>query len=396
MTTPDTDKVRFLEAVQSSLADQSFVRVTLGKSRGEGVANKSVMTPVAIQEDMRLRIVESYPTKDITTVKTVTEAVVDLARTLGNSYLSATLFTTEHDVALIYNKKLEARLTKGKPTFSAPPSTSHNRAKETLVDPSRHYLKALGVTLDDGRVKPSMYPKFKQINHFIEIIDDILRSSPLQAATNIAAIDIGAGKGYLTFALYDFLTARLGKICQLTGIEMRPDLVKQGNDLAARSRFSGLSFQAALAASTEIAPLDLMIALHACDTATDDAIFHGIAANAAVIICAPCCQHEIAPQLSHPDVALRGLTKYGLFKQRQSDLITDAARALLMEASGYKVKIIEFVSTEHTSKNLLITGVKSETVDRAFAQRQYDALKAFANFETHRLEQRLSELRKQI
>ena len=131
--------------------------------------------------------------------------------------------------------------------------------------------------------------------------------------------------------------------------------------------------------------LDILIALHACDTATDDAIHLGIAGNAGLIVCAPCCQHEIAPQLTAANSPIEGLLKFGLLKQRQADLVTDAARALLLEANGYEVRIIEFVSTEHSAKNLMIAAVKSETVDRKAAAAQYERLAAFAGFGQQRL-----------
>lgn len=274
---------------------------------------------------------------------------------------------------------------------------AHNRPKSYAVDASRPYLQRLGVTLDDGRVKPSMYSKFRQICRFVELIEGLLKASPLQKQAQLRAIDIGSGKGYLTFALQDYLVNHLKKRCHFTGIEVRSDLVAICNGLAndlARFEpgYDDLQFAATAAAQLPVEPLDILIALHACDTATDDAIAHGIRANAALIVTAPCCQHELAPQLEKPNESLTGLMKFGLFKQRQADLVTDAARCLLMEASGYRVKVIEFVSTEHSAKNILIAGVRSNDVDRSAARSQYEALKAVAGFATMHLETRLENL----
>ncbi|MFN0219288.1 MAG: class I SAM-dependent methyltransferase [Hyphomicrobium sp.] len=384
-------KAAFLEDLRASIAQQVFVRLSLGKSRNVGAARKCVVTQVTAKTEMRLRFVETRGAQDVTSIKALAAGVAEIDRVLGVEFLSATLFTTVEDVTLTYNKRLEAQSTRSKPTQTSPARTDHNRAKSYIVDANRGYLKQLGVSMDDGRVKPSMYAKFKQICHFIEIIDDVLRGSPLQATPEIAAIDIGSGKGYLTFALYDYLTAKLGKKVRMTGVDVRADLVSFCNELASRERFDGLSFDAA-AASAPARPIDLLIALHACDTATDDAIASGVAANAAVIVVAPCCQHELAPQMSRSNGAMAGLMKFGLLRQRQADLVTDAARALLMEASGYKVKVIEFVSTEHTSKNLMLAAVCSNDVDRDAARRQYQELKAFAGFKTHRLESQLDRL----
>ncbi len=384
-------KAAFIAAARAALDAQSFVKLSLGKPRGETDLKKILITPVVVRDQPMMRTVSTHATKDITKNLTHDDALAEIGRRLGETFLSATLFATTGDMTISYNKRKDAHITRSKPAFAVTAGNKHNRAKQYVVEPSRPYLHHLGIMLDDGRVKPSMYPKFKQICHFVEIVDDLVRGSELSAAASVTAIDIGSGKGYLTFALYDYLTAHLKKSCRLRGIERRPDLVHFCNGLSAQLKLTGLSFEAADADQTSVAPVDLLIALHACDTATDDAIAHGIAANAALVITAPCCQHEIAPQLTKSAEGLRGLTKFGLLKQRQADLVTDAARCLLLEASGYKVKVIEFVSTEHTAKNLMIAGIRSVDADRAGARRQYEALKALAGFSTHHLETRLAQ-----
>ncbi len=390
MSISDKPKLDFLTAFEASLADGTFVKMLLGKVRGDDSLRKCTATPVMIRERQALRFVFSHAKKDVTENKFYTEVGAFAAPLIGQTFLSATLFTTAKDFTLDHNKKGEPRLTTAKATFSAATTVEHNRPKNYVVEPSRPYLKALGISLEDGRVKPSMRPKYKQICHFIEIVDDLIRLSPLKDANAITAIDIGSGKGYLTFALYDYITAHLQKSCRLTGIEVRVDMVALCSDLASRLGLTGLRFAAAAAGETKATAVDLLIALHACDTATDDAIFQGIAGNAGLILTAPCCQHELAPQLAKPAEALRGITKFGLFKQRQADLVTDAARCLLLEASGYHVKVIEFTSTEHTAKNLMIAASRDKSVDREAARRQYSELKSLINFQTQHLEQRLA------
>ena len=387
------DKATFLAAVQASLEVATFVRITLGKYRGSGDAQKVVITPVILKGKPQLKFVTSLARKDVTENYGHAAGIERIGRLLGDGFLSATLFTTGEDVTLSYTKKRATALTRAKPTFSKAPATDHNRAKDYIVDPARAYLKHLGITQEGGTVKPSMYPKFKQICHFIEIAGGLIAESDVGEAKALSVVDVGSGKGYLTFALYDYLTSVLAKDAHVTGIEVRPDLVKLCTDLARNAGFSGLSFEAAKADQAQPKAVDVMIALHACDTATDDAIFQGIEANASLIITAPCCQHELAPQLARSGDALAGLMKFGLFKQRQADLITDAARCLLLEAGGYKVKVIEFVSTEHTAKNILIAAVRSANVDRPGACRQYAALKAFAGFKTQHLERLLAGVR---
>ena len=393
MSPSSDDKTTFIDAIAASIAAGTFVRVTLGKFRGQGEAQKVVATLVTLKGAPNLRLVTSHARRDVTQNYSIDDGIAHIAAVAGDAFLSATLFTTERDLSLLFNKKREARLSTAKPSLPPAVSTDHNRAKQHAIDPARPYLLHLGLTLDDGRVKPSMYPKFKQISHFIEIVDDLMREADVRDAKSLSVIDIGSGKGYLTFALYDHLTAKLGKSARVMGVEVRPDLVAFCTDLAKRAGFKGLSFEAAAAEQTASTPADILIALHACDTATDDAIYHGISGNAALIITAPCCQHELAPQLTKPDAAISGLMKFGLFKQRQADLVTDAARCLLLEASGYKVKVIEFVSTEHTAKNLLIAAIRSNDVNRDLAKRQYAALKAFAGFQMQRLEERLAAIK---
>ncbi len=387
--TGSPDKSVFLSSLQSSLDAETFVRVTLGKYRGQGDVQKIVVTPVTIKTKPQLKIVTSHARKDLTQNFPHAEALQKLSAMIGEEFLSATLFTTVEDLTLSYTKRKATTLTRGKPTFSAAPAANHDREKQHIVDAARPYLKELGVTMDGGMVKPSMYPKFKQISHFIEIVDQLLRDSELCAAEHIRVTDIGSGKGYLTFALYDHLTAKLAKAATVTGIDVRADMVTLCNTIAQRSGFFGLKFEAIAAGEVVSSKADVMIALHACDTATDDAIYQGIKANAALIVTAPCCQHELAPQLANAVPSLNGLLKFGLFKQRQADLVTDAARCLLLEASGYRVKVIEFVSTEHTAKNILIAAIRDASVNHDEAKKQYASLKAEMGFITQHLEMQL-------
>jgi SAM-dependent methyltransferase len=386
MSSGGDDKATFLSRVEESLAAGTFVRMTLGKYRGAGDAHKVVATPVTLKDKPQLKFVTSHARQDVTQNFAIPGAITHMAALIGGDYLSATLFTTQDDLTLQFSKKKATTLSRAKPTFTAPPAPEHNRAKQYMVDPARPYLKALGVTQEGGIVKPSMYPKFKQICHFVEIVDQLISESELAAAPALSVTDIGSGKGYLTFALYDHLTTKLGKAATVIGVDVRADMVKLCAEIAARSGFDRLFFEAALAGNAKASVRDVIIALHACDTATDDAIYQGITAGAALIVTAPCCQHELAPQLDERSERLAGLMKFGLFKQRLADLATDTARCLLLEASGYCVKVIEFVSTEHTAKNILIAAIRSNEVDRARAEAQYAALKAEMGFTTQHLE----------
>ncbi len=380
-----SETLTFLDAVRGALADGTFVRVSLSKFRGKGEASKLVVSRVALKGGDSLRFVASAGRRETTENLSLDAGFEKLSALIGAAYHSATLFTTERDVSLNFSKKGRAQLVKSKATFIEVPSAAHDRTKQHAVSASSPYLAALGVTDAAAQIKPSMFAKFRQISRFIEIAGDLIDEAGLAGAREMSVLDIGSGKGYLTFALYDYLTAQRHAACRIRGIEVREDLASASNALATKLGFSGLSFDALPAEQVDAASTAIVIALHACDTATDDALALGIKAGARVIIASPCCQHEIAPQLRAPEQGFAAITHYPLLRQRQADLVTDAARALLLEAAGYAVKIIEFVSTEHTAKNLLIAAVKSAHVDRETAAKRYHELKTAAGFEHHAL-----------
>jgi hypothetical protein len=393
MTQADDKRPAFISALAAALENKTFIKLTLGKFRGEGEPSKAVATLVLLKDVPHLKLVTSFSRKDETKTFSINDGINHIKSKIGETYLSATLFSTERDTTLTYSKKRESQLTTGKPTLKAVKPAAHDRPKSYLVPPDRPYLKALHVSDAEGRIKPTMQGKYRQICRFIEIFDGLLKEAGEESAGDpLSIIDIGSGKGYLTFALYDHLATTLRRTCKMTGIEVRDDLVDFCNDLAHDLDFTGLAFEAADAKQTSAKHADIVIALHACDTATDDAMALGIIADAKMILAAPCCQHELAPQIKDADEGLAGVIKYPLFRQRQADLVTDTARALLLEASGYKVKVIEFVSTEHTAKNILIAATKSPNVNRERARRQYRALKRATGFETQHLASQLKDV----
>ena len=390
-----SEKATFLEAISASFANGTFLKLTLGKYRGKGEPAKGVATCVMLKDVPHVRLVVSAGRQTTTENDLPDAAIEKLSSMIGADYLNAVLFTSHEDVTLAYSKKRIARLTRGKPTLAAAPPTEHDRRKDYLVDANAPYLAHLGVTHGDGEIKPSMYAKFRQICRFVEILDQLIAASHLKDTRAPRIVDVGSGKGYLTFALHEHLTKQLGKTPTTRGIESNAALAAKCNAIAGACGPAGLSFEAALAedhaAKSIRGSIDILIALHACDTATDDAIHMGLTSGAEIIVCAPCCQHELAPQLETRDTPLAGLLKYGLLKQRQADLFTDAARGLLLEAQGYEVLMIEFVSTEHTAKNLMIAAVRSGRVDRKVAAEQYDKLAEIAGYSHQRLKEALRE-----
>jgi SAM-dependent methyltransferase len=381
----------FLLAMKTSLDEGTFVKLTLAKYAGVEPGLKNVyVRPVAIKGEERLSILRRYKTKDLVNNHTFDEGLGTVRELLGEGFLSGHLFTIERDTRIEFNRKREARLSTHTPTFSERPALSHDRKKQRFVEPEGNvYLRALGVTNERGEVRPGMADKFRQVNKFVEILSGLVASSPLARERKLSVVDMGSGKGYLTFAVYDYLSRLPGLETSVEGIESRAELVNLCNAIAREAGFERLRFRTGYIQNFELPETDILIALHACDTATDDALFKGIEAKASVIIAAPCCHKEVRPQIQPPEV-LRGVLRHGHLLEREAESVTDSMRALLLEYAGYKVKVFEFISNEHTRKNTLIAGIKKDgEADRESARRQYQSLKEFYGIREQRLERLL-------
>jgi hypothetical protein len=231
-----------------------------------------------------------------------------------------------------------------------------------------------------------MNDKYLQINRYIELIAPFIREIGLPEGFHVA--DMGSGKGYLTFALYDYLTHIFGKSPVMTGIESRNELVKLSNDIVQKTGFKNLSFVKGTIREAVLEKIDFLIALHACDTATDDAIFRGITAGASLIVCAPCCHKQIRKEFNVTH-ALKSVTKHGILEERQAEIITDGIRALILEEHGYKTRVFEFISTEHTPKNVMIVGrkISGNPSAKADSQQNIRAIKELFGIKRHYLEE---------
>jgi hypothetical protein len=244
-------------------------------------------------------------------------------------------------------------LSRSKPTFPKAPDLTHDRQKQRPIPPDREYLKLLGISTAEGKIKDKQYAKFRQVNRFVLILEDLLKQSELPKDRPLRVADMGSGKGYLTFALYDHFRNTLGINAVVTGVEERPHLAEMCDAAARTCGFEGLTFTSGRIGSSNVESPDILIALHACDTATDDALYFGISGRAKIIVAAPCCHKELRHELRFPET-LAPLNSYGLLLERETESITDGVRAVLLEHCGYSVRMFEFVSPEHTPKNNLI------------------------------------------
>ena len=378
----------FLGEVKSAFAANTLIKLKLAGYRGSEPDLRSIdVKKIVTKGGERFSFTFHYKTRDIIKNQIQPEAVGNLRTALKDEFRSAQLSTTEFDMSFERNGD-KVRLKHTKVEGRAAVSTDHDRAKNRpLTETGKPYLHALGITGKDGQVRNDAQDKFRQINKMVEIFAPLIQAI---AADRPRIVDMGAGKGYLDFALYDYLTTTANRPVEIVGVEMRDTLVTAGNATAAQSGFDGLSFVPGTILDYDATGSDAVIALHACDTATDDAIFKGISAGASLIAVAPCCHKQIRRQMEagSPAGELGVLLRHGIFMERQAEMVTDTLRALLLELSGYRTKVFEFVSDAHTPKNNLIVAEKDGRAgrDREAVLKQIAEVKAMFGVERHYLE----------
>jgi SAM-dependent methyltransferase len=362
----------FCTQLRTAIESHTFVKLTLSKPNASALALQNVyLRMVHLKGEEKLSFTFRYATNDQVKNFAVEEGLDKVSNFLESTFSSASLFTTQADHVFLRSKKGKETLMAHKATFTEEVSEHHDREKKKRVVDNDAYLQLLGITDEAGLVIPKMSDKYKQINKYLEIIDALIRDASLPAQVNI--VDMGSGKGYLTFALYDYLRNTLHMDVRVTGIELRKELVAHCQNIAQRCGFDHLYFADQRIEAFNDQSIDILIALHACDTATDDAIYKGFLANSSLIICAPCCHKQIRQQVKGKEQQ-SPLLKYGIFKERQFEMVTDTIRAMIMEKHDYDTKIFEFISNEHTRKNIMLVGTKSTkqkdhtSIDRSIAE----------------------------
>jgi hypothetical protein len=372
-------KEQFFTQLNDCIGKNSFIKLILGKYRGNEIDLRNIdIKLIAIKGQDFFSFVYRYKTKDIIRNFTVKDGIETIGGLLGQDFKSAHLFSLTEDLQIEFSKRDKCILSSSKATFDNVPVKNHNREKHRLIDQNRSFLSALGITNEDHQVLPSMSGKWKQINVFLEIFQQALLSSQLSKSQNMNVLDFGSGKGYLTFAVYDFLRNSQGMDAQVTGVELREDLVKFCSAVAIKLEMNGLHFRQGELESYIPEKVNVMIALHACDTATDLAICTGIRSGAEIIMCSPCCHKELRQKIIIPPV-LKPMLRFGVHLGQEAEMVTDSLRALFLEASGYETRVFEFISLEHTDKNKMILAVKSSgTSDKKEkALSQINAIKDF-------------------
>lgn len=352
------ERENFLDELANSLSSDSFIKLTLSNYKGaDRHLQKVSARMIETKRGRQFSIQNQYETRQTVKNHPPDQASKVIGELIDSGFRSAHLFSTAADFQLTIGKR-NSHLRRSRPTFSAKPATEHDRKKEYLIDPSAPYLKALGITTDDGRVRAQQQDKWRQINKYVEVLADLLERSSLGDKQDLAIVDMGSGKGYLTFAAYDYFANVRGREVSMTGVEMREDLVELCNQVAEAVGFEGLRFKQGSIDDFDVGNVDILIALHACDTATDDALYKGISAEAEIIVAAPCCHKEIRRQIKPPDV-LKDVLKHGTMLEREAETVTDGIRAMLLEEQGYRTRVFEFVPVEHTPKNNMIVATRA-------------------------------------
>ncbi|MEG0483364.1 MAG: SAM-dependent methyltransferase [Acinetobacter sp.] len=357
---------QFFNSVQQAIDNQNLDRLILSQYKGELTdLEKMTFRVIQLQNETVLSCLYHYKTKDVTKNYPLNEALSTIQEQAEHCK-QANLFTDEAEIQLKKNKK-KAMLTVSKNKSNVKTQKNeqqgHDRTKHRFVDQESYFLQPLGITDANAQIIPSMARKWKQINKFIEIFSGALTHIQQQDKNHVLkVVDFGSGKGYLTFALYDYLVKH-AQTPQVTGVELNENMVKFCQDVATRSEFSQLDFFQGDVRTYHPDHLDVMIALHACDVATDFAIHTGIRLNAQMIMCAPCCHKELRPQMQSPQV-LQPMLQFGIHAGQQAEMLTDTLRALLLKAYGYETKVFEFVALEHTSKNKMILATKRKDFDQ--------------------------------
>ncbi|MFO1250337.1 MAG: SAM-dependent methyltransferase [Inhella sp.] len=396
MSEQDLALERFWQLCAPALHEDAGLELQLSAPTAPaGDLQRLLLRPVQLKQGRALQLVFRHATKDITRNLSPDEALAVLQAHLGPLLRAARLQGAAGHWQLDFNRKGRARLVqhaKGSAPVAAAPA--HNREKPRWLHLEAPVWQALGLAQigRGGEVElvPAMARKWRQINHFVEIFDAGLRAAGLHPGQPVRVADFGCGKAYLTFAVHEHLQ-RGGWLPQVRGVELRQELVDQTEAIARRLGLEGLSFSQGDVGHEQVLPLDVMIALHACDTATDHALHHGLRAGARLILSAPCCHKQLRGQLQPPGV-LRPLFKHGVHLGQEAEMLTDGLRALLLESQGYDTQVFEFIALEHTQKNKMIQAVRRaqpSTERQQQAAEQARALKDFWGVREQALERLL-------
>lgn len=391
---------RFVHLLRAALAAGQFGKLLLSGPVGDDEAlERLTVREIELRGERALSLLWRHSTRDITKNLPLEAGVLQVGELLGRRFRNAHLHTASQEVQYALSRKGRATLRVTQAASASVAPASHDKPKQrplSLANPVWAGLALTHLVKGEPAVVPAMARKWKQINRFVEIFSAAFAESGLaEAGRPVRVADFGSGKGYLTFAIHDWLLRQQVEP-RVSGIELRPDMVALCQAVVDDNALAGLRFDQGDVRSFEPGALDVMIALHACDIATDHALHLGLQAGARIIMSSPCCHKELRPQMTMPAV-LRPMLQHGIHLGQEAEMVTDSLRALLLESQGYITQVFEFVALEHTSKNKMILAVKAQgpaaaalAARRAELLAQVAEIKRFYGLREQRLEQLLA------
>ena len=379
-----------LELLEKIILNEEIIDGNLSNPRkkDEKSFNKVDIKPVLIKDEIKIQFTYNYKTKVIHENLSLYESTEKIGKLLKN-FRQGMFFTKEADYQILISKKGKVKILEKSPT-KMEIDLSHNRKKEYIIkeDVPCDFLIRLGVMNKNGKVVSKRYDKFRQINRFLEMVEDVI--SDLEKDKTINIIDFGCGKSYLTFALYHYLVNILDLDVNIVGLDLKEDVIKFCNEVAEDLNYGKLKFIHGDIENFQGAQdVDMVVTLHACDTATDAALVKAVGWNAKIILSVPCCQHEFYDKIQNP--VLEPMLKHGIIKEKLSSLVTDSLRANVLEILGYQVQLLEFIDMEHTPKNILIRAIKIDNKENKEAIQSYIEFKKFWGLEDLYIEKELGE-----
>lgn len=342
------------------IINKEIIKCVISNNRNKKLDYKKItITPVIIKDEFMYQLEYQFDQK-VEHENIKEDKLVNRLETFKKDFKQLVFFTKEADIQILISKKGKTRVIENKPTKKPKNNLSHNRKKNYILenDTKIDFLIELGVMSKDGKVKKSKYDKFKQINKYLEFIENTIDVMDKNKKINI--IDFGCGKSYLTFALYYYLVNMLKLDVNIIGLDLKKDVIDFCNKTKSKLGYKNLKFiHGNIEKYEELDQVDMVITLHACNTATDAAIVKSVKWNAKVILSVPCCQHEVYTKIENKE--LEPMLKHGIIKEKLSSLVTDTLRGLFLEKKGYDVDIMEFINMQHTPKNILIKAVKNDS-----------------------------------
>lgn len=349
------------EIIQETVNNQNILFAVFSgiRNKSEKTFNKVTIKKVTIQNEIKHQFEYFYDKNVEHKNFDNTETKNEIINLIGIYFKQAIINTTEFDYHIIVNKKGEVKINKKAPTKKFE-EISHNRKKNYIINEGEKsaFLIELGIMNTQGKIIKSKYDKFKQINRYLELVSDCIPY--LDKNKTIKIIDFGCGKAYLTFALYDFLVLKMGYNVEIVGLDLKENVIKFCSNLAKKLNYDDLRFeQGDIKGFNQFDDVDMVISLHACNTATDEALAKAVNWGAKVILAVPCCQHEFLKKIKNEKMI--PMMKFGIIKEKLASLLTDSVRANVLEIMGYRTQVLEFIDMEHTPKNIMIRAFFEDT-----------------------------------